>query len=59
MRQKLRDFFTGTTRIVMMPEDMFYTGEMFDIPCAECCEVGPITDVDKYCHKCGKRIVRP
>ena len=37
---------------------MFYVGIMYDIPNVKCCKVGPITDGDKYCHKCGKRIVR-
>lgn len=58
MKQKLRDWIVGTTRIVMVPEDMFYIGTMYDIPNVECCKVGPITDADKYCSKCGKRIVR-
>ena len=58
MKQKLRDWIVGTTRIVMIPEDMFYIGEMYDIPCLTCCGIGPITDADKYCSKCGKRIVR-
>jgi hypothetical protein len=58
MKQKLRDILTGTTTIVMIPEDMFYIGEMYDIPCVKCCEIGPVIDADRYCNKCGKRIVR-
>jgi hypothetical protein len=58
MRQRLRDLFTGTTRIVMIAEDMWHIGVMYDIPNLECCKLGPITDDDKYCLKCGKRIMR-
>jgi hypothetical protein len=58
MKQKLRDWIVGTTRIVMIPEDLFDTGHAFDIPSLRCCGIGPIMDDYKYCSKCGKRIVR-
>lgn len=58
MIQKLRDLLTGTTTIVMTSEDIWDTGDPFDIPTLQCCEIGPITDADRYCSKCGKRIVR-
>jgi hypothetical protein len=58
MKQKLRDLFTGTTAIVMMPDDLFDTGHTFDIPSLKCCGVGPIFDETRYCPKCGKRILR-
>ena len=58
MKHKLRDLLTGTTTIVMIPEDIWDTGDFFNIPCVKCCEIGPITDADRYCSKCGKRIVR-
>jgi hypothetical protein len=58
MRQKLRDWITGTTTIVIIPEDLFEMGHTLDIPSLKCCGIGPIFDDTIYCPKCGKRILR-
>jgi hypothetical protein len=58
MRQRLRDWITGTTVIVIIPEDLFDTGDPCGIPCVACCGIGPITTDYIYCPRCGKRILR-
>jgi hypothetical protein len=44
------------TNLIEVDEDIF------DVNCkitvTECCKIGPITDYDNYCPKCGKRINR-
>lgn len=38
----------------------FHTDEDWDIdmPIVSCCKIGPVTDMDNYCSKCGRRIIR-
>jgi len=56
MRKLLRDIITGTTRIIVIKYDLWDGGAWSNMDVTECCEIGPITD-QKYCSKCGKRIV--
>lgn len=54
--QKLRDLIAGTTKVVVVDDDTFGPDEVYAIPVVECCKIGPIFE-EKYCPKCGKRIV--
>jgi hypothetical protein len=56
MRQRLRDWITGTTVIVSVVDSDGFDSVRVDV--AECCGIGPIFDDTIYCPKCGKRIVR-
>jgi hypothetical protein len=56
MRQRLRDWITGTTPIVSVVDSDGFDSVLVDV--AECCGIGPITSREFYCPKCGKRIVK-
>jgi len=46
-----------STRVIEVDEEWF-EGQTFKLLVVECCKVGPVTNEQNYCHKCGKLIIK-
>jgi hypothetical protein len=58
-REMVIDKLKGTTTITKQKDPENDPCGFFDgIELTECCKVGPVTNKEKFCPECGKKIIR-